>query len=88
MPKLAHDIVIDFENKHISIDGEPLPWYVPLADIDVTIGKDGMSTIMLPIFFDGGFRAWGKPVEPVDYPQGSHPAEIASRIREAGMRRP
>lgn len=61
MPKLAHDIVIDHEAGAILVDDEQFPWFIPLADLDVTIGKDGVHTILLPIYFDGSFRAKGKP---------------------------
>lgn len=63
MTKLAHDIVIDHEVGTLTIDGEQFAWFIPLADVDVTIGKDDMNTIMLPIYFDGNFRSWGKAPE-------------------------
>jgi hypothetical protein len=61
MPKLAHDVVIDHENKLISIDGEEFPWHTPLEDLNVTISPEGIHRIDLSIYFDGNFRVWGTP---------------------------
>ena len=61
MPKLAHDVVIDHEKKHVSIDGEEFPWYTPLEDLNVTISPEGVHRIDLSVYFDGSFRVWGKP---------------------------